>query len=160
VTGFRPAGVDDAVALRDLERVANLAALAHVFPPDRHPFPDADVLARWALVLEDPDVRVEVVDGAAGLDCLVAWDAASLRHLAVRPDAWGHGLARAAVARAVAGIAAGGAAEAVLWCLADNHRARGLYEHLGWRTTGRVQAAAWPPYPVELEYAVATGAAV
>ena len=32
-----------------------------------------------------------------------------------------------------------------------NHRARGLYEHLGWEPTGREQAAEWPPYPVELQ---------
>ena len=36
--------------------------------------------------------------------------------------------------------------------LVENHRARGLYEHLGWTPTGREQSAEWPPYPVEMEY--------
>ena len=160
MTSFRPATPDDAVALRDLERTASLAALGHVFPPDRYPYPDDDVLARWGLVLADPAVQVEVVEADAGLVCLVAWDAGSVRHLAVHPDWWGRGLAREAMGRAMAGITAGGVGRAVLWCLADNERARGLYEHLGWRTTGREQDAAWPPYPTEVEYAVATAAAV
>ena len=33
-----------------------------------------------------------------------------------------------------------------------HHRARALYEHLGWEPTGREQPAEWPPYPTELEY--------
>ncbi|RYP85689.1 GNAT family N-acetyltransferase [Nocardioides guangzhouensis] len=160
MTAFRAASPADAVALRDLERDAGLAALGHIFPPDRYPYPETAVLARWALVLDDPDVRVEVVEGEAGLDCVVAWDVGSVRHLAVRPDAWGSGLARQAMNRALAGIAAGGLGRAVLWCLADNGRARGFYEHLGWRTTGREQEAGWPPYPTEVEYAAPTGAAV
>ena len=63
---------------------------------------------------------------------------------AVRPSRWGTGLARRAVERAV-GVTR-------LWCLVDNVHARGFYEHLGWRPTGREGAAEWPPYPVELEY--------
>jgi len=150
---FRTAGADDAEALRDLERDANLVALAHVFPPDRFPFPSEDVQARWTQVLADPAVRVEVVDGDTGLRCFVAWDAVTLRHLAVHPDAWGSGLARAAVARAADAIRAKGR-QPVLWCLADNVRARAIYEHLGWETTGSRREAVWPPYPVELEYSL------
>ncbi len=150
---FRTAGPDDAGLLCDLEREANLAALGHVFPPDRFPFPTAAVLTRWVEVLADPVVRVEVVDGDTGLHCFVAWDAVTLRHLAVHPDAWGTGLARSAVTRAVAAIRAGGR-RPVLWCLADNRRARTVYEHLGWDPTGGRRDAVWPPYPVELEYAL------
>jgi GNAT superfamily N-acetyltransferase len=144
---WRAAGPDDAPALRDLERAANLVGLAHVFPADRFPFPDDAVLARWALVLEDPEVVVEVVDGDAGLRAFAAYDDDSLRHLAVHPDAWGTGLARDGVAHAVAH----GATR--LWVLEANHRARRLYEHLGWRATGTEQECPWVPHPTELEYA-------
>lgn len=144
---WRTAGPDDAGPLRDLERAANLVGLAHVFPADRFPFPDDDVLARWALVLQDPGVVVEVVDGDDGLLAFAAYDADNLRHLAVRPDAWGRGLARAGVARAVAH----GARR--LWVLDANHRARRLYERLGWCATGVEQECPWVPHPVELEYA-------
>ena len=150
-TTFRPALPADAHALRDLERAANLVALAHVFPPDRYPFPDDAVLARWYDVLADPAVEVEVVAGDSGLRCLVAWDPTTLRHLAVHPDHWGNGIAGEAIRRAVTSIRAHGH-EPVLWCLAENTRARAVYQHLGWGSTGRERRAEWPPYPVEQEH--------
>ncbi len=152
---FRVATPADLTALRDLERAANLAALGHVFPPDRYPFPDDAVLARWALVLDEPGVAVLVVDGAGRREALVAYaahDDRSLRHLAVHPTRWGTGLATAAIAVATEAMARRGGREAELWCLVDNHRARRLYEHLGWRATPERQDAPWPPHPVELRY--------
>ena len=148
---WRPAGPEDAYALMVLERDANLVALAHVFPADRHPFPEDAVLARWALVLDDPEVTVEVVDGDRGLLAYAAWDHRTLRHLAVHPDAWRSGLGSAGADRAVAAIRAGGGAPH-LWCLVENSRARGLYTHLGWVPTGVTREAEWPPHPIEMEY--------
>lgn len=151
---WRPAVPADAEALRDLERDASLLALAHIFPPDADPYPGDAVLARWRRVIAEPGVAVEVLDaldGADGhrrLDCFVAYDDQVLRHLAVRPEQWGRGLGRAAVMRAEARMSC-----RRLWCLRDNARARGLYEHLGWATTGRERPTEWPPYPVEVEYA-------
>ena len=146
MSDWRRAGADDAGPLADLERDANLVALAHLFPPEVHPFPYDGVLERWRAVLADDGVVVDVVAGPDGLDAFLAYDATVLRHLAVRPTRWGQGLAGDAVARA----AAAGARR--LWCLVDNHRARGLYDHLGWRPTGLTRAAEWPPYPIEIEY--------
>jgi GNAT superfamily N-acetyltransferase len=140
---FRPATADDADALTALERDTNLVALAHVFPDV--PYPDDEVRERWLRLVADPEVRVEVVGPPERLDVYLAWDPERLRHLGVRPEQWGRGLARRAVERA-AGVRR-------LWVLRDNARARGFYEHLGWAPTGREQQAEWPPYPVELEYA-------
>jgi len=139
---FRPATTDDADALTALERDTNLVALAHVFPDV--PYPDDEVRERWLRLVADPKVSVEVVGPPERLDVYLAWDAERLRHLGVRPEQWGRGLARRAVERA-AGVRR-------LWVLRDNARARGFYEHLGWASTGREQQAEWPPYPVELEY--------
>jgi GNAT superfamily N-acetyltransferase len=148
---FRPATPDDAVALTDLEQAANLTALGHVFPPERYPFPRGGVLDRWRAVLADPEVSVEVVDDAeGGLVCFLAYDATSLRHLAVHPDRWGAGWARRAVERAVASIGGRGNRPR-LWCLAENPRALGCYLHLGWTVSGPERRAEWPPYPVERE---------
>ena len=36
-----------------------------------------------------------------------------------------------------------------------NHRALGLYRHLGWRPTGRERRAEWPPYPIERQHSLA-----
>ena len=143
-THWRPATAYDAVALRDLERVSSSAGLSHVFGD--LPYPDDDILARWVLVLDDPEVVVEVVEDDAGLVAFTAYDGSSVRHLGVRPDQWGTGLGRAGLARAVA------AGARSLWVLADNHRARGLYDSLGWAPTGVTQECPWPPYPIELAY--------
>lgn len=145
---WRRARAEEAGPLLDLQRAANLAGLADVFPPDRFPFPDDDVLARWALVLDEPGACVDVVDGPAGLLAVSAYDDSTLRHLAVHPDAWGTGLGRAGVERAVT------AGARHLTVLAANRRARRLYEHLGWRPTGATQECPWPPHPVELEYSL------
>jgi GNAT superfamily N-acetyltransferase len=142
---WRVATSADAVALRDLERSASRAGLAHVFGD--LPYPDDDVLARWALVLDDPEVLVEVVEDDLGLVVLVAHDGATLRHLAVRPDHWGAGLGSEAFARAEA------AGARRLWVLEANERARRLYDSLGWRPSGATQECPWRPYPTEVEYA-------
>ena len=144
---WRRAGVDDAAALTDLERDANLVALAHVFPPERFPFPWDGVRERWAATLDEPGVVVEAVDGEGRLEAFLAHDGTTLRHLAVHPDRWGQGMAREAVERA----ATAGAHR--LWCLVDNHRARAVYDHLGFRETGASRQAPWPPYPTEVELA-------
>jgi GNAT superfamily N-acetyltransferase len=143
VLAFRPATTDDADALTSLERDVNLVALAHVFPGV--PYPSDEVRERWLRLLADLEVWVEVAGPPERLDVYLAWDDQRLRHLGVRPERWGCGLARRAVERA-AGVRR-------LWVLRENSRARGFYEHLGWQPTGVEQQAEWPPYPVELEYA-------
>ena len=145
---WRTAGPEDAAVLRDLEREANLVGLAHVFPG--LPFPDEGVLARWEATLADPAVTVEVYADPAPV-VLLAHDAAGrLRHLAVAPERWGTGLGRAAVDRAVAAMTAAGSVP-TLWVLVTNHRARSLYDRLGWEPTGLEQQAEWPPYPTEMQ---------
>jgi GNAT superfamily N-acetyltransferase len=139
---FRPATAADAEALTALERDTNLVALAHVFPDV--PYPTAEVRERWLGLIADPSIRVEVVGSPERLDVYLAWDQERLRHLGVRPELWGQGLARSAVERAT-GVRR-------LWVLRETTRARGFYEYLGWRPTGRKQDAEWPPYPVEVEY--------
>ena len=140
---FRPATAADVDALTALERDTNLVALAHVFPDV--PYPSDEVRERWLRLVADPDVRVEVAGPPERLDVYLAWDDERLRHLGVRPEQWGRGLARRAVERAT-GVRR-------LWVLRENTRARSFYEHLGWGPTGRAQRAEWPPYPVEVEYA-------
>jgi RimJ/RimL family protein N-acetyltransferase len=151
---FRDADPDDLVALANLERDANLAALRHVFPPDSHPFPFDDVLARWRLVLDDPAavVLVEDAPGGRGLAAFAAYDDYTLRHVAVHPRHWGKGLATAAIETAMHAMELRGTTAASLWVLRENHRARRLYHYLGWRPTDDMREAPWPPHPVEVRY--------
>jgi GNAT superfamily N-acetyltransferase len=140
---FRQAAVSDAVALRDLEKATNLVALAHVFPPETHPYPDQLVLDRWREVLADPAVTTLVSEDDEGLTAFAAFDRTTLLHLGVRPDHWGTGLAAAAMECVPA---------ARLWCLEANHRARRFYERLGWRLTGNEKPETFIPFPLLLEY--------
>lgn len=86
---------------------------------------------------------------ARSLLALIAFDRHRVRHVAVRPDRWRHSLARRAFELAVARMT-----RPCLWVLVDNRRARGLYDHLGWRPTGREQRAEFAPYPAEIELAL------
>jgi GNAT superfamily N-acetyltransferase len=152
---FREATEHDLLPLAELERAANVVGLAHVFPPERFPFPFDAVLARWRLVLDDPAAVVLVLDEAEEdrLAVYVAYDDVMLRHIAVHPDRWGEGLATAGMAEATRAMARRGSHEAFLWVLEENHRARRLYERLGWVPTDDRREAPWPPHPVEVSYA-------
>jgi len=155
---LRDANARDLLALAELERDANLAALAHIFAPDQFPFPFDDVLARWRLVLDDPTTVVLVLDAAPGaLAAFVAYDDRTLRHVAVHPERWGEGLGRTAVGVAVLGMVDRGCREASLWALVANVRARGLYATLGWQETDETREAPWPPHPLESRWVLPLG---
>jgi threonine dehydratase len=54
----------------------------------------------------------------------------------VDPDCWGHGIGRALLEAGVRHLRASGFADAILWVLPDNARARRFYEATGWRHDG------------------------
>jgi GNAT superfamily N-acetyltransferase len=54
------------------------------------------------------------------------------------PDVWGRGIGRALLRRATDGLVRLGFADAVLWVVPENQRARALYESHGWKTDGAV----------------------
>ncbi|MBM6405790.1 GNAT family N-acetyltransferase [Phycicoccus sp. CSK15P-2] len=106
---------------------------------------------RWVEALADPEVAVEVLDDEEhpGLVvAFVAFDEAEVRHLGVHPRYWRRGHARKAL-----GVATSRMVDPRLWVLERNHRARSMYEHLGWAPTGRSRPAEFPPFPVEVELA-------
>ncbi len=153
---LRAADADDLLALAELERDANMVGLAHVFPPERYPFPFDAILARWRLVLDDPTTEVLVLDDPEvyRLALFLAYDDVAIRHVAVHPDHWRTGHASAAIHTALLDMAARGTTTAHLWVLTENHRARKLYEHLGWCPTDDRREAPWPPHPVEMRYSI------
>ena len=133
------------LALRDLERIASQTGLAHVFGD--LPYPDDDVLARWALLLDDPEVTVEVVEDDGGWSPSPPTTATRCGTWPSAPTTGARGLGREGFLRAEA------AGARRLWVLEANGRARGLYESLGWAPTGATQECPWAPYPTEVEYA-------
>ena len=146
---MREAGPADVYTLFELEKAASSAGLSHVFPADI-PFPDDDVMARWALVLEEPGVTVL-------LDCeddvpvaYAAFGQGWLRHFGVLPRCWGSGRAQRLHAQVLARSAALAAPVTDLWVLVDNHRARAFYERLGWRDAGTRDAEVFAPHPTKM----------
>ena len=59
---IRPARAGEADALLRIQRDASVAAFAHLFPPERYPFPDDAVRAAWREALADPDADVVVAE--------------------------------------------------------------------------------------------------
>ena len=57
----------------------------------------------------------------------------------VHPDHWSIGVGQALMRSAIAHLAASGSAEALLWVLASNVRARRFYEHARWTWDGRTK---------------------
>lgn len=147
---IRPATEDDLVTLLDLERQASSAGLAHVFGPDL-PFPSDDVLARWRIVLEDPDlvtlIDVEESDPVG----YAAYGDRWLRHFGYLPRWWGSGRADQLHEAVLAGLAGQGAEPVYLWVLVDNHRARAFYERRGWTDTGVREREVFEPFPLKLQ---------
>jgi GNAT superfamily N-acetyltransferase len=145
---IRPAAPGDEETLLEIQRAASLAALAHVFPPDRYPFPDEAVRDRWREQVRRGDATTllaEVEERPVGL---VSFSAAWLESLFVVPERWGTGLAARLHDEAVAVLER----PCHLWVLEENHRARRFYDRRGWLADGERRPANFPPWPPELRY--------
>jgi GNAT superfamily N-acetyltransferase len=150
---IRRSGPDEAELQYEIQRDASLAALAHIFPPDRYPYPHDDVRRRWQ---EFPGTVL--VAERAGLPLgIAAVDDCFLHGLYVVPQEWGSGIAVELHDAAVA--AAHGCTELRLWVLEHNARARRFYESHGWRPSGDTRVVSFPPNPLDLGYVLVRDAA-
>jgi ribosomal protein S18 acetylase RimI-like enzyme len=140
----RNATVDDAQAIETIRIRGWQRAYRHVFPAEQLDAMPVD-WSRWATRISDPPVKWTilvvgdpVVGFAAtgpsrdddGLDGI-----GELYGIYVDPDAWGAGAGRALIAAAEDALARD-FAEATLWVLEDNPRARRFYELAGWAWDG------------------------
>jgi len=62
----------------------------------------------------------------------------------LEPQAVGKGIGRALFARAVTDLQQRGYAQAILWVLETNARARQFYEAAGWTADGASKTEEWP----------------
>jgi ribosomal protein S18 acetylase RimI-like enzyme len=122
---------------------AVLDGYRHIFPPEL-PRPTAAALeAEWEIILRRDDLVVLVaaisrnevigtivvsIDGSMG----------RVSRLHVDPAFWSRGAGQSLLQSAVEYLRAQGCKSAVLWVLRENHRARHLYDHLGWRADRHV----------------------
>jgi GNAT superfamily N-acetyltransferase len=145
----RAATRDDADRCFEIQRDAELAANAGVFPPDRYPFPDDDIRARWQRLVEVG--RVLVAGNDSRVVGMVAFSPGILDALYVAPDEWGQGVGSRLHDDAVDALLDLGP-DARLWVLAENHDARRFYERRGWKLDGGKRVVPFPPYPLEVRY--------
>jgi diamine N-acetyltransferase len=143
---IRRSGRDEAETHFEIQRDACVAAFAHIFPPDRYPFPDDEVLAHYrefegTLLVAEEEGRV--VGLAAVGNC---W----LSNLYVLPELWGSGVADQLHDAALAQLP--DCPEVRLWTLEENHRARRFYEKRGWRLNGETRVVPFPPNPLDVGY--------
>ena len=151
-TLLRAARPQDAESVFQVQRGASLAALAHIYPPDRYPFPDDAVRQRWKEVLADDHGSVVVAEHGGRIVGVAAARGGWLDGLYVLPEQWGNGVADQLHDEAVKALAAGGAATAHLWVLEHNARARRFYERRGWRLDGSERVVPFPPHPLDVGY--------
>ena len=147
---IRRARPDEVRRLARMERAASEAALGHIFPPEDYPYPIDEIARRWRRLMRNPEVEVrvlEVFDAPVGY---LAYDDERVRHLGVVPQQSGEGYGSRLLEHACAEIFAGGAAQATLWVLVDNTRAREFYRHRGWVETDERRDCEFPPSPAEL----------
>jgi GNAT superfamily N-acetyltransferase len=138
---------DDFELLAEIQEVASLAGLAHVYPPEEYPFPAEAVRERWRTSTDEVFVDSE---GRGFVAVTGEW----LNGLYVRPEAWGTGVAAELHDRALEALRANGVERARLWVLEHNLRARRFYERRGWAPDGTSRVVEFPPHPLDLGYAL------
>jgi GNAT superfamily N-acetyltransferase len=139
-----------------IQRTTSLAAFSAIFPPDRYPFPDAAVRERWRSFLAEPEGGALVAESDRGAVGMAAFSPGWLRALYVLPDEWGAGIGSGLHDEAVEALRGLGA-EARLWVLEQNVRARRFYERRGWRADGSERVVPFPPHPLDVGYTLALG---
>ncbi len=148
----RPAAAKDIQTLVGIQEAASVRAFAHIFPPERYPFPTEAVRERWQDALGDSEVEVLVAAQGGEIVGLAAVRPGWLDGLYVLPDRWGSGAAQSLHDEAVERLRDRGFRSARLWVLERNDRARRFYERRGWRADGRTRVVPFPPRPLDVGY--------
>lgn len=152
MTEIRRARRDEGPSLAEVCERSSLAAVEHIFPPERYPYPREAVRARWIAAVGDRKARTLIAvsdDEAVGAACVTkGW----LQGLYVVPERWGTGLADELHGRALDAVRSLGSASCRLWVLEDNMRARRFYERHGWRENGETRVVEFPPNPLDIGY--------
>jgi GNAT superfamily N-acetyltransferase len=149
---LRAPGRDETETLVAIQRAAAVDGFAHVFSPERYPFPDDAVRERWHVALARGTSEILVAERDGEPLGLAAWSHEWLESLYVVPAAQGQGVGSLLHDEALARLRARGDAVCRLWTLADNHVARRFYERRGWQLGGRTRLVSFPPHPLAVGY--------
>ena len=158
---IRDAVPDDAGAIAAAHIASWRAAYTHIFPPSIFDAPAFDrsrieMWRRWThsptpdrrLIVATADERV-VGFAHIGHSGDPAHEQrprfGELFGFYAHPDVWGTGVTKLMMDSALSSLRDLGVDHAVVWTLADAHRARAFYEKSGWSLTG--STAMWTRYP-------------
>jgi GNAT superfamily N-acetyltransferase len=151
---IRTARPPDAETLLAIQREASVSGFAHIYPPERYPYPTEEVRALWQETLADPGVDAFVAEVERRAVGTVTVDAEFLRQLYVLPAHWSGGIGSALLDRGLARMRERGASRAKLWTLEGNERGRRFYERRGWTLTDETRVVPYPPNPIDVQYAI------
>ena len=149
---IRAAQADEAETLFAIQREASTAAYAHIFPPDRYPYPDDEIRAEWRARLADPVARTLVAERDGRVVGYVAFRRELLESLFVVPAEQRTGIGSALHDVAVEAQRELGAPRFRLWVLERNDAARRFYERRGWYADSRRREVPYPPHPTAIGY--------
>ena len=150
---IREARTDESETLLAIQREACVKAFAHIFPPERYPFPDDLIREVWAEALVDRDVEVFIAEVGGEPAGAVSVGGGFLRTLYVRPSHWRTGVGTALHDHALDRLRAQGRTRAKLWTLEENWSARRYYEKRDWTLTDETRVVPFPPNPIDVQYA-------
>jgi len=151
---LRRALPNEADTLLAIQREAAVGAYAHIYPPERYPFPDDAVREVWVEALSDPEVEVHVAEVEGVPAGAVSVVKGFLSTLYVLPAYQGSGIGSALHDLALERLRAQGVQEARLWTLEGNEAGRRFYERRGWLLTDETRVVPYPPNPIDVQYAL------
>jgi GNAT superfamily N-acetyltransferase len=133
---IRRASVSDAAEIAAVHVHTWQAAYQDVFGAERLAGIDTPRrVAGWTRALEEEEPTF-VADDDGRVVGFVSLRACELRAIYALPETWGSGAGPALMRAAVEQLREEGCAEAFLWVLEDNPRARRFYEREGWDIDG------------------------
>jgi GNAT superfamily N-acetyltransferase len=149
---IREASPVDLDALFAVQKAASTAGFAHVYPPDRYPYPDEAIRSEIARRLEDAETMYFVADENGRIVGLAGVSPGWVEQLYVLPELQGRGVGSALLDAAVAWRRKAGDTELRLWTLEGNEAGRRFYEGRGWRLAEETRVVPYPPHPIDVSY--------
>ncbi len=154
---IRDARPDEAELLAEIQRDASVAGFAHIYPPERYPYPMDDVRKRWVEALAEPEMAVVLAEEKGEVVGAAGYRSDWLDGLYVVPDYWGRGVGAELHDHVLNRLRERGSPQCHLWVLEENHRARRFYERRGWRPNGTSRVVPFPPNPLDVGYTIELG---
>jgi GNAT superfamily N-acetyltransferase len=137
-----------------IQERASVAGLAHIFPPERYPYPRAEILGRWEELIGAGEHRVLIAERNGEAVGVVAVRRGWLDGLYVVPELWGTRVASELHDAGLDHLRSLGERGCRLWVLEENARARRFYERRGWELDGTTRVVPYPPQPLDVGYAI------